>query len=90
MVKRLDRGADGLYHVKGKTYKNLSGKRPQVWHGNAYKTSGGLVKADLMKNPWGKIVARHVSQKARKQNHLGKYRKTSKDRGKPFEPSEKW
>lgn len=88
MVKRLDRSADGLYHVNGKTYKKLSGSRPEVMHGKAYRTSGNLLKSDLFYKK-GEIKSKLVSQKARKQKHLGKYQKTAKDRGKPFKKSEK-
>ena len=38
MTKRAHKGKDGMYHVKGKKYKQLVGARSQVWHGTAYKT----------------------------------------------------
>jgi hypothetical protein len=46
MVKRHDRGADGKYHIAGKTFDMNEGSRAQVWHGTAYKTPGtpGLKK----------------------------------------------
>ena len=41
------------------------GTRAQVWHGTAKKTSGGLVKTNLMKNKHGRIVSKrkHASGK---------------------------
>ena len=41
MTKRAHKGKDGMYHVKGKKYKQLVGARSQVWHGTAYKTCYG-------------------------------------------------
>ncbi len=37
------------------------GSRAQVMHGTAQKTSGGLTKADLKYNKWGRIVSRKKS-----------------------------
>ena len=53
MPKRVNKHSDGMYHVKGRTYKVLKGKRAAVWHGTAFKTSGGLEKDDLVKNDRG-------------------------------------
>ena len=63
MTKRIQKAADGKYHVSGSTYQMLVGSRAQVWHGTAYKTSGGLKKKDLKKNKHGKIVSRAKSAK---------------------------
>ena len=43
------------------------GSRAQVWHGTAKKTSGGLLKSDLMMNKAGRIVskAKHFTAKKR-------------------------
>ena len=43
------KGSDGKYHIKGQKYYMLIGSRAQVFHGTAYKTSGGLTKAGLKK-----------------------------------------
>ena len=53
----------------GKTYDMLVGTRAQVWHGTAYKTSGGLTKGDLLQNKNGRIVskAKHASAKREKR-----------------------
>ena len=39
----------------------------QVFHGNAYKTRGGLTKKDLMKNKHGRIVSKKASAAAKKR-----------------------
>ena len=43
------------------------GTRAQVWHKTAKKTSGGLIKNDLMKNKHGRIVSRR-KHKTRKKS----------------------
>ena len=63
MTKRIQKAADGKYHVSGSTYQILVGSRAQVWHGTAYKTAGGLTKTKLKKNKHGKIVSRAKSAK---------------------------
>jgi hypothetical protein len=57
-LKRLNKNNDGLYHVNDKAYKNLIGTREEVWNETAYKTSGGLIKDNLLKNVSGKIVSK--------------------------------
>ena len=44
-----------------------------VWHGNAYKTPGGLKKADLKFNKWGRIVSLKKHNSARKEKRLQKH-----------------
>jgi hypothetical protein len=65
----ITKSEDGLYHVKGKTFKLLVGKRQQVGHGTAYKTTGGLTKDDLVHNKWGRWVskAKHLTEKKNKK-----------------------
>ena len=46
-------------------------QRVEVWKGIRKKTSGGLVKADLIKNKRGKIVSKAKSSQASSQNNLG-------------------
>jgi len=43
------------------------GSRAVVFHGNADKTSGGLVKSDLKKNKYDKIVSIKASKSAKKR-----------------------
>ena len=47
-MKRPTRGSDRKYHIHGKSYEFLIGSRAQVWHGTAYKTTGGLKKHNLL------------------------------------------
>jgi hypothetical protein len=42
------------------------GTRAQVWHKTAKKTSGGLIKNDLMKNKHGRIVSRRKHKAGKK------------------------
>jgi hypothetical protein len=37
-----------LYHIDGNTYPVLTGTREQVFNGHAYRTSGLLIKSDLV------------------------------------------
>lgn len=71
-MKRHDKGPDGQYHINGKTYPTLEGSRAQVWHGTAYKTSGGLTKNDLMMNKHGRIVSKRKHTTAKKEKRLEK------------------
>jgi hypothetical protein len=48
----------------------LIGTRAQVWHGTAYKTSGGLTHSDLMKNKSGRIVSKAKHNSAKKDKRL--------------------
>ena len=72
-MARYTKTADGRYHIKGKTYETLVGTRAQVWHGTAYKTSGGLLKPDLMQNKAGRIVSEKKHNTAKKDNRLVKH-----------------
>ena len=56
------RHSDGLFHIGGKTYPNLTGSRAQVKHHKAYQTAGGLTDKDLKYNKSGKIVSRKKSE----------------------------
>jgi len=47
--------------------KKTIGSRASVIHGNATKTSGGLVKSDLKRNKSGSIVSKKKSLKAKKK-----------------------
>ena len=49
------------------------GTRAQVWHGTAKKTSGGLIKSNLMMNKHGRIVSRSKHNTAKKENRLLKH-----------------
>jgi hypothetical protein len=64
---------DNMYHIKGKKYPELFGSRTQVMNGTAYKTSGELVKSDLMMNKWGRIVSAKKHFTAKKEKRLQKH-----------------
>jgi hypothetical protein len=72
-MKRPTRQEDGTYHIHGKHYKELFGSRQQVMNGTAYKTSGELIKNDLMMNKWGRIVSAKKHRTAKKEKRLQKY-----------------
>lgn len=66
-MKRPSRQNDHLYHIKGKTFKELFGSRQQVWNGTAYKTAGLLTRTELMMNKWGRIVSKKKNATAKKE-----------------------
>jgi len=63
---------DGKYHIQGKEYPELIGSRQKVFNGTAYKTSGGLVKSDLLMNKNGRIVSALKHKTAKKEKRLEK------------------
>jgi len=65
--------SNGKYHISGKTFSQLMGTRAQVWHGTAYKTSGGLTKNDLTQNKNGRIVSKSKHTSAKKEKRLIKH-----------------
>jgi hypothetical protein len=69
-MTRFTKSAHGKYIVSGKSFDMLIGTRAQVWHGTAYKTSGGLTKNDIMQNKNGRIVSmkKHKTAKQEKRN----------------------
>lgn len=73
MPKNILRASDGKYHVDGKAYELLIGRRSQVWHGVAYKTSGGLTKKDLVLNPKGRVVSKAKYHSAKKEQRLKQF-----------------
>ena len=44
--------------------QRVIGSRRKVWNGTCQKTPGGLTKADLMLNKYGRIVSRKRSAHA--------------------------
>jgi len=72
-MKRPVRAEDGAFHLDGSTFNELFGSRQQVWNGTAYKTTGGLVKSQLMMNKWGRIVSAEKYKTAKKEKRLEKY-----------------
>ena len=64
---------DGLYVIDGGKFKILTGSRAQVWHSTAYKTTGGLLKEDLLKNKHGEIVSKKKHEQESKDSNLIKH-----------------
>jgi hypothetical protein len=62
----------GHYLIKGKKYEMLIGSRAQVYHGTAYKTSGGLKKENIIMNKNGRIVSKAKHHTAKKEKRLVK------------------
>jgi hypothetical protein len=69
-TKRRDKSDDGFFHIDGHTYEILEGTRADVWNGKAYKTTGGLIKKDLLVNKDGKIVSKSKSIEGTINNKL--------------------
>ena len=58
---QLKKNKDGKYSCNEIVYDKLIGSREDVWNYKAYKTTGGLIKNDLMLNINGKIVSKKKS-----------------------------
>ena len=58
---QLKKNKDGKYSCNEIVYDKLIGSREDVWNSKAYKTTGGLIKNDLMLNINGKIVSKKKS-----------------------------
>lgn len=71
-MTRFTKSASGKYVVSGKSYDMLIGTRAQVWHGTAYKTTGGLTKSDLFQNKAGRIVSKSKHASAKREKRLVK------------------
>lgn len=71
-MKRPVRKEDGTYEIKGKKFRELFGSRAQVFNENAFKTTGGLTKDDLIKNKHGRIVSAKKHATAKKERRLEK------------------
>jgi hypothetical protein len=69
-MKRPSKQKDGKYHIGNTKYDLLIGTREEVWDGAAYKTTGGLIKTDLIVNHLGKIVSLNKSLYEKKNNRL--------------------
>ena len=54
-------------------FKKTFGSRAEVFHGNAKKTTGGLMKKDLMKNKHGEIVSKKKHNTAKKEKRLERH-----------------
>tara|TARA_Y100000389_G_scaffold178006_1_gene190772 strand:+ start:8599 stop:8895 length:297 start_codon:yes stop_codon:yes gene_type:complete len=54
-------------------FKKVVGSRAEVFHGTAKKTSGGLMKKDLVKNKHGEIVSKKKHLTAKKEKRLERH-----------------
>ena len=54
-------------------FNKTFGSRAEVFHGNAKKTTGGLMKKDLLRNKHGAIVSKKKFLTAKKERRLQKY-----------------
>ena len=72
IMTRHAKAEDGHYHIHGRKFRNLIGSRAEVFHGTAYKTSGGLKKHDLHQNKNGRIVSKVKHATAKKEKRLVK------------------
>ena len=69
-----------------------SAQRIAVWNGERAQTTGGLKKADLIKNRHGRIVSKKKSEVARRLNNLGNFlaskgAKAAKAKAEPKKPA---
>ena len=72
------RRPDGKYTIGGKVFERLVGSRAQVWHETAYKTSGGLTRAQLVMNKHGRVVSAKKHMTAKREKRLVKHGYTAK------------
>jgi len=70
--KRAKKNQDGKYEFDGIIYNQLVGSRTNVWNGDAYKTSGDLLKTDLILNRLGNVVSKQKSIYERQNERLVK------------------
>jgi hypothetical protein len=72
-VKKYNKQKDGYYHIDEKRYEKLNGSRNEVWQNIAYRTTGGLIKEDLLENRNGKIISKNKHIDSIANNHLAAY-----------------
>jgi hypothetical protein len=67
--KKYNKEKDGYYHI----YEKRNGSRNEVWENIAYRTTGGLIKEDLLENQNGKIISKNKHIDSIANNHLAAY-----------------
>jgi hypothetical protein len=72
-VKKYNKQKDGYYYIHEKKYEKLNGSRNEVWQNIAYRTTGGLIKEDLLENRNGKIISKNKHIDSTENNHLAAY-----------------
>ena len=73
MPTKIVKNKNGVYDINNKIYEKCFGSREDVWNCKAYKTTGGLIKNDLMINTCGKIVSKKKSIHETIINRFEKY-----------------
>ena len=73
ITKNFTKNKNGTYNIDNKIYEKLCGSREDVWNCKAYKTSGGLIKNDLILNTSGKIVSKKKCIQETANNRFEKY-----------------
>jgi hypothetical protein len=71
--EEMPKSEEPMSQSGGKHEKKTVGSRAEVYHGNAKHTSGGLTKAQLLKNKNGRIVSKKKSVSAKKEQRLKKH-----------------
>ena len=72
IFKRITK-VNGTYNIDGKIYEKLIGLRQEVIDEKAYKTSGSLLKDDLMVNRYGKVVSKKKYIQEKTNNRFTKF-----------------
>jgi hypothetical protein len=72
-LRRLNKAADGLYHIGEKTFRKLVGTREEVWNDQVYKTSGNLTKDDLCIGKDGRIVSKTKNETGKTDSQLQRF-----------------
>ncbi|NBU99607.1 MAG: hypothetical protein EBS19_15595, partial [Spirochaetia bacterium] len=67
----IKKNKEGKYFCNDIIYDKLIGTREDVWNKKAYKTTGGLIKNDLMVNTNGKIVSK---KKSATESHIDRFK----------------
>ena len=77
---------DKIYEIDEIKYENKCGSREEVWDGKAYKTTGGLIKEDLLMHKSGKIISKRKCIQETNYNRFVKYG-VNEDKLKIVQPS---
>lgn len=69
-IRKYQKNKNGTYSIQDTIYDKLNGSREEVWNKTAYKTSGGLIKDDLIKTHSGKIISKQKHIESKRNSHL--------------------
>lgn len=73
MTQNFTKNKNGTINIDNKIYEKMCGSREDVWNCKAYKTTGGLIKNDLLINTLGKIVSKKKCIQETSYNRLVKF-----------------